>query len=148
MEYIRVEPRFHMISIKSLSSEEYSCGYLTHGSILCHPREFFSPPPEAATAPLIEGKSARRSSSTSPSKASGQEARGRSPSLGNFPDPSKEGNMGWYCGALYWNCLQYVDAYFDEVIECECVSIRGHTEPLLQKGSLDTAKQLRVAERR
>ncbi len=40
----------------------------------------------------------------------------------DFPDPAIEANMGWYCGALYWNCLQFVDAYIDDVFECECVS--------------------------
>lgn len=40
----------------------------------------------------------------------------------DFPDPAVEANMGWYCGALYWNCLQLVDAYADDVFQSEYVS--------------------------
>ena len=100
-----------------LWTETETCTAVVH-------REFLSSPSDVATAPLMEGKPTRRPSSASPSKPTGQDAAQRVPSLGlgHFPDPAKEGNMGWYCGALYWNCLQYVDAYFDEVIECECVS--------------------------
>ncbi|KAK3916632.1 BTB/POZ domain-containing protein 2 [Frankliniella fusca] len=93
--------------------------------------------------------------STSPTAATrqadggcGQEVNpGPAPVADNdFPDPSVEANMGWYCGALYWNCLQFVDAYIDDVFECECVEELHHDDlvTLLRRGSLHVRREARL----
>lgn len=44
--------------------------------------------------------------------------------------------MGWYSAALFWNCLQLIDAYADDVLENDSVSV------------LSAAAQRRVANAR
>ncbi|XP_052128037.1 BTB/POZ domain-containing protein 1-like isoform X1 [Frankliniella occidentalis] len=64
----------------------------------------------------------------------------------DFPDPDVEANMGWYCSALYWNCLQFVDAYIDDVFECECVEELHHDDlvTLLRRDSLHVRREARL----
>lgn len=66
--------------------------------------------------------------------------------VGQFPDPNVEANMGWYSAALYWNCLQLVDAYADDVLESDCIEELPHQDllMLLRRESLHVRREARV----
>lgn len=112
---------------------------------------------DAATAPstpLLEGAGGKappeaqevRRTSLTP-KHGARVVHGPAPVLQtDFPDPTVEANMGWYCGALYWNCLQFTDAYIDDVLECECVEElhRDDLVTLLHRETLHVRRESRL----